>query len=66
MDTEEINIKVLEVVNSCLDGTELIWEDANEELVSAGMDSIAFIRMIVALEDAFDCRITDRGNGHLE
>lgn len=42
-----------------MDSKELTWQEADEELSGAGLDSITFIRMIVALEDAFACRIPD-------
>ena len=34
-------------------------EDINSNLTELGMDSIKFIQIIVAIEEAFDCEIPD-------
>lgn len=56
---EDILDKVLKVLNANLENTEITSEQIDEDLSALGMDSITFIRVIVALEEAFDIEIPD-------
>ncbi len=49
---------VLEVINST-EKFEITAEQLDESLPDLGMDSIAFIQIIVALEEEFECVIPD-------
>lgn len=51
--------KVIDVINSNIGEINLTPEQLNVNLTELGMDSYAFIRVIVALEEAFDCEIPD-------
>ena len=51
--------KVIDVINSNIDELNLTSEQFDVNLTELGMDSYAFIRMIVGLEEAFDCEIPD-------
>lgn len=59
MDKKRMDTKILEAVNGCLKGTRITLEQSDEKLDKAGLDSIAFIRLVVTLEDEFNCRIPD-------
>lgn len=55
-----INIEsVIEILNSNLDDIDLTVDDANENLLDFGMESLSFIRIILSLEEEFDCIIPD-------
>ena len=56
---EDILDKVLKVLNTNLENTEITFEQTEDDLSALGMDSIAFIRVVVALEEAFDIEIPD-------
>ena len=56
---EDILDKVLKVLNANLENTEITFEQTEDDLSALGMDSIAFIRVVVALEEAFDIEIPD-------
>lgn len=56
---ENILNKVLQILNANLETTENIHEQMEDELSVIGLDSITFIRIIVALEEAFDIEIPD-------
>ena len=51
--------KVIDVINSNIEEISLTPEQLDVNLTELGMDSYAFIRIIVALEEAFDCEIPD-------
>lgn len=54
-----VNVEeILRVVNTVLE-KPLSQDQAEAELPTLGIDSIAFIRIIVALEEAFDIEIPD-------
>lgn len=42
-----------------LENTETTFEQTEDDLSALGMDSIVFIRVVVALEEAFDIEIPD-------
>lgn len=50
--------KVLSVINS-LPNLQVTSEQLDEELTALGIDSITFIQIIVALEEALECEIPD-------
>jgi phosphopantetheine attachment domain protein len=56
---EDILDKVLKVLNANLENTEITFEQTEDDLSALGMDSIVFIRVVVALEEAFDIEIPD-------
>ena len=56
---EDILDKVLKVLNANLENTEITFEQTEDDLSALGMDSIVFIRLVVALEEAFDIEIPD-------
>ena len=57
---KEITVeKVLHVLNIHIGNHELTRDMADSDLTEFGMDSITFIRVIVALEEAFECEIPD-------
>lgn len=51
--------KVIDVINSNIEEISLTPEQLAVNLTELGMDSYAFIRVIVGLEEAFDCEIPD-------
>ena len=56
---KDILDKVLKVLNTNLENTEITFEQTEDDLSALGMDSIAFIRVVVALEEAFDIEIPE-------
>ena len=56
---EDILDKVLKVINANIENTEITFGQTEDDLSALGMDSITFIRVIVALEEAFDIEIPD-------
>ena len=56
---EDILDKVLKVLNANLENTEITFEQTEDDLSALGMDSIVFIRVVVALDEAFDIEIPD-------
>ena len=55
----EVSIEVvLEIINR-FENIEVNKEQLEDDLVELGMDSIAFIQIVVALEEEFDCEIPD-------
>ena len=56
---ESVQDKILEIVNSNIENASLQLNQADEDLVTMGMDSISFISIIVALEEAFEIEYPD-------
>lgn len=56
---EDILDKVLQILNTNLENTEITFEQTEDDLSTLGMDSITFIRVVVALEEEFDIEIPD-------
>lgn len=56
---EDILDKVLEILNINIENIEISHQETEVDLVSLGMDSITFIRVIVALEESFGIEIPD-------
>lgn len=52
-------IDVLGVLNTVVKGFYITEEQLGDDLAGKGMDSIEFIRLIVALEETFECEIPD-------
>lgn len=51
--------KVIEILNANIENAEVTEDKLDEELSELGMDSMSFIRIIVALEEEFECEIPD-------
>lgn len=51
--------KVIMIINSNSEKVEINKEQINDNLSELGMDSLSFVRMVVALEEEFDCEIPD-------
>jgi Acyl carrier protein len=51
--------KVLDILNTNIENTEITTVQSDEDLSQLGMDSIMFIRIIVSLEEEFECEIPD-------
>ena len=49
---------VLEIINRS-ENMEVSQEQLEDNLPALGMDSITFIQIVVALEEAFECEIPD-------
>jgi len=56
---EDVIDKVLQIINCNMENTELSAKQIEEDLSILGMDSIAFIHIVVALEEEFDIEIPD-------
>ena len=51
--------KILEIVNTNIENGAVTVEQYDSDLSKLGMDSIPFIRIIVSLEEAFECEVPD-------
>lgn len=51
--------KVVEILNSNIENAEITSDKLDANLSELGMESIAFIQIIVALEETFECEIPD-------
>ena len=51
--------KIREIINSNMEDVEISEEMMNEDLTQVGMDSITFIKIIVTLEEEFECEVPD-------
>lgn len=56
---DNIRKKILEILNSYIEDIEITSEQYEDDLLTMGLDSIAFIRMVVALEETFNLEIPD-------
>lgn len=56
---EDVIDKVLQIINCNMENTKLSAKQIEEDLSILGMDSIAFIHIVVALEEEFDIEIPD-------
>ena len=57
---KEITVeKVIEILNANIENAEVTEDKLDEDLSELGMDSITFIKIIVALEEEFECEIPD-------
>lgn len=51
--------KVIQIINANIETTVIQADQIDDDLSQHGMDSIIFIRIIVALEEEFDIEIAD-------
>ena len=58
-DIINIRNKILKIINSNIEDVKIQPEQADEELFLIILDSIKFIQIMVALEDAFEIEIPD-------
>ncbi len=57
---KEVTIdKIVEILNANIENEEITEENLDENLSELGMDSITFIKIIVSLEEEFECEIPD-------
>lgn len=49
----DIKEKVLDIINSCIEGANVTLQEADMELSQFGMDSLHYIRIVVQLEEEF-------------
>ena len=50
---------VLQIINKTDENLNIKRDQIGENLLDLGLDSIKFIQMVVAIEEAFDCEIPD-------
>lgn len=51
--------KVIEILNANIENAEISEDKLDEDLSELGMDSITFIKIIVSVEEEFECEIPD-------
>ena len=51
--------EIISIVNANLDNAVITCAQIDDDLQSHGMDSISFIRVVVAIEEAFEVEIPD-------
>lgn len=51
--------KVIEILNENIENAKVTEDKLDEDLSELGMDSITFIKIIVAVEEKFECEIPD-------
>ncbi|MDR3046757.1 MAG: phosphopantetheine-binding protein [Bacteroidales bacterium] len=56
---ESIKKKIIEIINENINNSNIMLEQTNEDLSQLGMDSITFIHIVVALEEAFNIEMPD-------
>lgn len=57
---KEITIEnIIKIINLYVENIVITEKMVDDDLTLLGMDSIAFIRIIVALEEYFNCEIPD-------
>ena len=57
---KEITVeKVIEILNANIENAEVTGDKLDENLSEIGMDSLIFIKLIVSLEEKFECEIPD-------
>ena len=57
---KEITVeKVIEILNANIENAEVTEDKLDEELSELGMNSITFIKIIVAVEEEFECEVPD-------
>lgn len=59
MSETEIRDRVIEIINSVLENLNITPEQCDVELLQLGMQSISFISIVVALEEAFEIEVPD-------
>lgn len=58
-NAESVRQKILDIINSNIENTNLQLNQADEDLVAMGIDSIKFISIVVALEETFEIEYPD-------
>ena len=56
-DMASIQEKVLEIINSNIEQANIAVEQDDEDLSLLGMDSLSFIKIIVAMEETFKIEV---------
>jgi len=57
---KEVKVEsILLIINENIEDTEITAEQSDEDLSELGMDSITFIRVVVALEEVYDIEIPE-------
>ena len=51
--------KVFEIINAHFENIEIVPDNLNDDLFALGMDSLRFIKVVVSLENEFECEIPD-------
>ena len=51
--------KVIEIIKTNIENAEITDDMLDENLGALGMDSITFVKIIVTLEEEFECEIPD-------
>ncbi len=51
--------KVIEILNVNIENAEITEEKLDEDLCELGMDSLTFVKIIVDLEEEFECEVPD-------
>ena len=51
--------KIVEILNTNIENAEITEEKFDENLSELGMDSLVFIKIIISLEEEFECEIPD-------
>lgn len=50
---------ILQIVNKNIDNAGITLDNIEDDLPSIGMDSICFVKIIVSIEEEFECEIPD-------
>ena len=50
---------IIEIINDAINNETEEISDIDKDLMDAGMDSITFIQVVLALEEYFECEIPD-------
>ena len=58
-NTGSVQDKILEIINSNIEDVKIESGQADEDLSQLGMDSIKFISIVVAMEEAFGIEVPD-------
>lgn len=53
-NAESVQQKILDIINSNIENANLQLNQADDDLVAIGMDSIKFVSIVVALEEIFE------------
>ena len=56
---ENIQEKTLEIINNAIEAAEISVDHSSDDLSQLGMDSITFIRIVVAVEETFGIEVPD-------
>lgn len=56
---ENIQEKTLEIINNAIEAAEISVDHSGDDLSQLGMDSITFIRIVVAVEETFGIEVPD-------